>query len=265
MTQPFAVITGASSGLGAAFARNLASRGYDLMLTGRREDKLQALCLQLEQQYSINCQYRCGDLADKTDRQALVQEITLLPRLDALINNAGYAEDGRFGDIDWSKHQALLDVHIQSTTQLAHAALPNLLAHQGILVNVASVASWMPTPQSALYGPTKAYIRSFSESLALAYHRSGLTVLALCPGFTVTDFHEKLGLDPAEFYRSRGLMKAWSADDVVDRAFKDMAKGRVVSVKGWNYRLIVNVLRLLPMRWLHFGMKHAQVARYGAD
>lgn len=265
MTKPFAVVTGASSGLGAAFARSLATRGYDLLLTGRREDKLQALCLQLEQQFPIRCQYRCGDLANTEHRQALLQEITLLPRLDALINNAGYAEDGRFGDIDWSKHQALLDVHIQCTTQFTHAALPNLLAHRGILVNVASVASWMPTPQSALYGPTKAYIRSFSESLALAYHRSGLKVLALCPGFTVTEFHEKLGLNPNEFYRNRGLVKAWSAEAVVERAFKDMAKGRVVSVKGWNYRFIVTLLRLLPMRWLHFGMKHAQVARYGAD
>lgn len=268
MTQPFAVITGASSGLGAAFANRLAARGYDLLLTGRREDKLQALCLKLEQQHPIQCRYLCGDLADQKARQALVQEVTLLPRLDALINNAGYSEDGRFGDVDWSKHQALMDVHIQTTTQLAHAALPNLLAHQGILVNVASVASWMPTPHSALYGPTKAYLRSFSESLGLAYHSKGLKVLALCPGYTVTEFHEKLGLDPNTFYQSRGLMRAWSAEAVVERAFKDMDKGRLVSIMGWNYRFIVALLRLIPMRWLHSGMKHArkaQVARYGAD
>ncbi|MHA7880612.1 MAG: SDR family NAD(P)-dependent oxidoreductase [Saccharospirillum sp.] len=265
MKQPLAVITGASSGLGAAFARALAAKGYHLLLTGRREDRLQALCRQLAQRFSITCEYRCGDLSVAETRQALVQEITLLPRLDALVNNAGYAEDGRFGDIDWSRHQALLDVHVLATTQLTHAALPNLLSHQGIVINVASVASWMPTPQSALYGPTKAFVRSFSESLALAYHHTGLKVLGLCPGFTVTDFHTKLGLNPDEFYRNRGLIRAWSADSVVEQAFRDLAKGRAISVKGWNYRLIVSLLRFLPMRWLHFAMKHTQVARYGAD
>lgn len=265
MSDTLAVITGGTSGIGAAFAHRLAGRGYNLLLTGRRETPLAAQCDALRERYSVRADYRLVDLADPDDRAALVQEVTLLPRLDALVNNAGYAEDGQFGDIDWSRHQALLDVHVLSMTQLSHAALPNLLRSRGMIVNIASVASWLPTPQSALYGPTKAFARSFSETLALTYRTQGLRVQALCPGFTVTDFHAKLGLDPERFYRSRGLMKAWTADQVVARSLLDIDKGNIVSVPGWNYRLIVAAIRHLPMGLLHWALGRSTVARYGAD
>lgn len=261
----YAVITGGTSGIGAAYARHLSASGHDLLLTGRRQAQLEALCLELSDRYGVNAQFELGDLARAEDREALEGRIQSLPRLDVLINNAGYAEDGRFGDIDWSRHQSLLNVHVQATMQLTHAALPKLLAAQGTVINVASVASWLPTPQSALYGPTKAFVRSFSETLALSYHAEGLKVQALCPGFTVTDFHEKLGLDPASFYRSTGLMRAWTANQVVERSMKDLARGRIVCVPGWNYRLIVAALRHLPMSLLHWAQRRSKVARYGAD
>lgn len=265
MSNPLAVITGGTSGIGAAFARQLAGRGYNLLLTGRREDKLKSQCEHLQESYAVQAQYRLVDLACAEDRAALVQEVTLMPRLDALVNNAGYAEDGAFGDINWSKHLALLDVHILSVAQLTHAALPNLLKARGLIINVASVASWLPTPQSALYGPTKGFARSFAETLALTYHKEGLRVQALCPGFTITDFHERLGLDPGNFYRSSGLMRAWTADQVAQRSLKDLERGRVVSIPGWNYKLIVWLLRHLPMRVLHWALGRSKVARYGAD
>ena len=260
-----ALITGGTSGIGAAFARRLAAEGHDVILTGRRESQLAALCRELEEQHGISATFATGDLARAEDRQALEDRIHSLPRLDVLVNNAGYAEDGRFGDIDWARHRALLDVHVLATMQLTHAALPRLLEQRGTVINVASVASWLPTPQSALYGPTKAFVRSFSETLALSYHPEGLKVQALCPGFTVTDFHEKLGIDPASFYRSKGLMRAWTADQVVERSRRDLARGRIVCIPGWNYRLIVTALRHLPMSLLHWAQRRAKVARYGAD
>jgi len=260
-----AVITGGTSGIGAAFARRLAGDGHDVILTGRREPQLATLCRELEDRYGVSATYELGDLSQPEDRQALQDRILALPRLDVLINNAGYAEDGRFGDIDWSNHQALLDVHVVATMQLTHAALPQLIKQQGTVINVGSVASWLPTPQSALYGPTKAFVRSFSETLALSYHLEGLKVQALCPGFTVTDFHEKLGIDPASFYRSKGLMRAWTADQVVARSLSDLARGRIVCVPGWNYRLIVTAVRHLPMSLLHWAQRRAKIARYGAD
>lgn len=254
MSHPLAVITGATSGIGAAYAERLAADGYDLLLTGRREAELAMVCDRLRERYPVEVEYRIVDLADADQREALVQEVTVLPRLDALINNAGYADDGRFGDVNWSRHSALLDVHVLSTLQLTHAALPNLIRARGLVINLASVASWLPTPHSALYGPTKTFVRAFTETLALSYQREGVRALAVCPGFTVTDFHERLGLDPESFYKPHGLTRAWSAEAVVARSFKDLARGRVLSIQGWNYRLIVAVLRHLPVRWLHAGL-----------
>lgn len=265
MTRPLALITGATSGIGAAYAQLLAEQGFDLILTGRRERELAQVCDQLRQRFGVTVEPTLVDLAVTAERQALVQRLRSLPRLDMLINNAGYACDGAFGAINWDQHQALLDVHIQAVCELSYAALPLLLAQKGYLVNVASVASWLPTPQSALYGPTKAFIRVFSETLALSYGRQGLRVQALCPGFTVTDFHWKLGIDPQQFYKSHGLMRAWSAATVVKRSWRDMQRGRIVSVPGLNYRLVVALLRHMPMRLLHWAMSRAKVARYGVD
>lgn len=263
--NPLALITGGTSGIGAAFAQCLAEQGYNLLLTGRRETRLAEQCETLRERHGVQADYRLVDLARPDQRADLVREIDSLPRLDALINNAGYAEDGAFGDIDWPRHRALLDVHVLSTVELSHAALPKLLENRGLIVNVASVASWLPTPQSALYGPTKAFARSFAETLAVTYAKHGLRVQALCPGFTITDFHERLGLDPERFYRTRGLMRAWTADTVARRSLRDLAQGRTVSVPGWNYRLIVLLLRHLPMRLVHWAVSRSNVARYGAD
>lgn len=265
MTQPQAVITGGTSGIGAAYAELLADAGYALILVGRRKPELTAVCERLVRRYGVTAEPMLVDLSVATERQALAQRIANMPRLDVLINNAGYSQDGRYGDVDWGKQQALLDVHVQATCELSYAALPLLLAQSGTLINVASVASWLPTPQSALYGPSKAFIRSFSETLALSYGRLGLKVQALSPGFTVTDFHKKLDIDPRTFYRSHGIMRAWSAPVVVQKSWRDVKRGRIVSIPGWNYRLIVVLLRHLPMRWLHWIMRRSTVARYGAD
>lgn len=265
MTQPMALITGGTSGIGAAYAELLAKAGYAMILVGRRQSELTAVCAKLAAQYGISAEPLLVDLSVASERAELAQRIRALPRLDALINNAGYSEDGCYGDVSWSKQQALLDVHVQASCELSHAALPLLLAGSGALINVASVASWLPTPQNALYGPSKAFIRSFSETLALTYRRQGLKVQALCPGFTVTDFHQKLGIDPQQFYRSRGIMRAWSAQSVVQKSWRDLQRGQIVSIPGWNYRLMVVLLRHLPMRWLHWIIKRSNGARYGAD
>lgn len=263
MPPQLALITGATSGIGAAYAEAFAQKGYRLLLTGRRETELSRLAARLTEQYAISVEVRIGDLSDPRDLQALVDTVLSLPGLDVLVNNAGYAVDGRLGEVDWAQHKALLDVHVTATTQLTHAALPNLLQAKGILINVASVASWMPTAQSALYGPTKAYVRSFTESVGLAYRNDGLRALALCPGFTITDFHSRMGINPDKFYKHKGITRSWTAEQVVSQSFRDLDKGRLVSVQGWNYKLIVAVLRQLPMRVLFAALGRSKSARVG--
>jgi len=261
MTDRLAVITGATSGIGAAYAQAFAQQGYHLLLTGRREKELSELAENLTRRYAIKAEIKLGDLSSPDDLQALVDTVAQLPNLDALVNNAGYAVDGRLGEVDWPQHRALLDVHVTATTQLTHAALPNLLKAKGIVINVASVASWIPTAQSVLYGPSKAYVRSFTESIGLAYRKDGLKALALCPGFTVTDFHSRMGLDPDKFYKTKGFTRAWTAEQVVVQSFRDIEKGRLISIQGWNYRLMVFFIRHLPMRWLFAALGRSKSAR----
>ncbi|OFE12774.1 hypothetical protein PHACT_06170 [Pseudohongiella acticola] len=262
MSPRLAVITGATSGIGAAYADAFARQGYHLLLTGRREQELTRLAERLKKECDIEVTVQTGDLSYRNDLQALVDTISQLPNLDALVNNAGYAEDGRLGEIEWEKHRALLDVHVTATTQLSHAGIPHLLQSKGILINVASVASWLPTTQSVLYGPTKAYVRSFTESVGLAYRQDGLKALALCPGFTITDFHSRMGIDPDTFYKDKGFTRAWTAQQVVSQSFKDLEKGRLVSVQGWNYKLLVFLMRHLPTSWMHAALARSSSTRF---
>lgn len=262
MSTRLAVITGATSGIGAAYAEAFAQRGYNLLLTGRREHELTQLADRLTRDYAISVTLRLGDLSDAGELQALVEYLGQVPDLDALVNNAGYAVDGRLGDVDWAQHQALLAVHVTATTQLTHVALPKLVKAKGILINVASVASWIPTAQSALYGPTKAYVRSFTESVGLAYRNDGLQALALCPGFTITDFHSRMGINPETFYRQKGFTRAWTAQQVVAQSFADIQKGRLISVQGWNYKVMVFLVRHLPVRWIFAALGRTQAARF---
>ena len=121
----------------------------------------------------------------------------------------------------------------------------------GSIINVSSVASFIPTPGSPLYGPTKAFLRSLSETLAIRYAGSGINIQALCPGYTITDFHEKIGLEPEKFYRKSGFVRAWTSEYVVRKSLNDLQRGKTVSVPGWNYQVAVMLLRRLPLAWLH--------------
>lgn len=246
-----AVITGASSGIGAEFARQLAVTYKIMWLIGRREEKLQALADSLREQHGVDARVMLMDLSDDVVIDKLGQELEKQTGLEMLVNNAGYAEDGAFHELEWKKHQAIMNVHLQTTLKLSHAALATMVRNdRGSIINVASVASFIPTPSSPLYGPTKAFLLSFTQSLAGAYQDTGLKFQALCPGFTVTDFHEKIGLNPREFYKEHGLVKSWTAEYVVRKSLNDLDRNVVVSVPGWNYKFIVMLVRRLPLSWL---------------
>ncbi|MFT5133303.1 MAG: short-subunit dehydrogenase [Gammaproteobacteria bacterium] len=246
-----AVITGATSGIGAEFARQLAQTHKTLWLIGRREQKLNQLAENLRSRYGIEALVMIMDLSDQSLIDELASQLQEQTQLSTLVNNAGYAEDGDFHKLDWRLHQDIMNVHVDATLKLSYAALKVMSSNgQGTIINVSSVASFLPTPNSPLYGPTKAFIRSFSETLAVKYKAHNIRIQALCPGFTITDFHEKIGLDPDSFYKDRGIMRAWSSEFVVKKSLLDLQKGKVVSVPGWNYKLIVMLLRILPISWI---------------
>jgi len=259
-----AVITGASSGIGESYAHHLSRTHDRIWLCGRNESLLTNVASDIAKRYGVETRVIINDLSKATDIKTLADELKSV-QVSTLINNAGYAEDGTYHEISLTKHKALMRVHVDAPIALCHAVLPKMAeTRQGNIVNVSSVASWMASPASPLYAPSKAFLRSFSETLSATYLKHNIQIQALCPGFTVTEFHKKMGIDVDTFYKRSGLMRSWSADYVVESSLKDLATGAAVCVPGWNYKLIVFALRHLPI-WILQRIFRTKLSRYRND
>lgn len=244
MTEnPVALITGASSGMGAEFARQLATQGYHLILTARRTDRLEALAAELMQKHPIQVEPYPADLSDPAGVQALVAKIQATPNLDLLVNNAGFSIHDRFATGSLEKHLDMIQVHVLATVNLTRAALPAMRARRhGGIINVASVAAFFPAGNTT-YTATKAYLVNFSQALQIELISSGIHVQALCPGFTITEFHD--GVEFKNFRRSSIPTFAWlRAEKVVRDSLRDLRRGKVVCIPGWPYKLAVILIRL---------------------
>lgn len=245
----WALVTGASSGIGAEIAREYARRGVALILTARRVERLEALANELRAQVPV--EVVAADLADPAVPAALVEEIHrrgLSVRI--LVNNAGYGLAGRYRVNDWAAHQAFLNVMIGAVSELTWRLLPDIQSHgSGRILNVSSVAGLIPGADGqTLYAPVKAYMVKFSESLHLENLGHGVHVCALCPGFTLSEFHDVTG--------TRGMMdklpkSIWlDAGDVARAGIDAVERGQVIVVPGWRYKLIVFMAKLLPDAWM---------------
>lgn len=245
-----ALITGASSGIGAAFARALAKAGKQLILVARSEDKLEALAASLRAEQGATVTVipadlslpECGRrLAAEVARQGLV--------VDLLINNAGFGAAGAFAKQDPARNAEMIQLNVSAVVDLAHAFLPAMLerGHGGIL-NVASVAGFQPLPQMAVYAATKAFVLSFSEALWAETRGRGVQVTALCPGPVDTAFFEATGTPELRKAVPKGLMM--TAEKVAAEALAALAAGRPVVVPGAGNKLLSTVPRLLPRRWM---------------
>ncbi len=236
-----ALITGASSGIGAAFARKLAGAGFRLILVARRGERLEKLASGLP----TACEPLIADLSWPEDRRRVAARIATEPDLELLINNAGLGTLGRFWEADLSGQREMHEVHVTATLELTHAALPLLIARgRGAVINVASVAAFARSPSNVSYCATKAWMLAFTEGLALELGTVGspVQVQALCPGFTITEFHETMGVSRKTIAKSLWM----SAGDVVEASLDGLRKRRIVVIPGWKYRLFVSVLGLLP-------------------
>lgn len=247
-SERLALITGASSGIGAAFARRLAREGYDLIITGRGEGRLKALADELSRAHGVAVEIIVADLADPKGVEALVERIRAAPDLGVLINNAGFGSSKPFHEDDLKGQEAMVKVHILATMALTYAAIPNMIKRgSGAIINVSSLAGYAPLPGTATYSGTKAFLSAFSEALSLELARTGVKVQALCPGFTKTEFHSRLGIDTSRM-RSRGLIRWMAPEEVVEASLNCLAKGRVICIPGGGNRAIFHLLRLIPRR-----------------
>ncbi|WP_412932017.1 SDR family NAD(P)-dependent oxidoreductase [Microbacterium jepli] len=243
--MPVALITGASSGLGAEFARQLAARGADLVLVARTRSALERVAAEAGERYGVHCDIIVADLSDPEQIGAAVARLASTERpIDVLVNNAGYGLPLAFESNDIDDEVRHLRVHDEATMRLMHAALGPMLARgSGRIINVASVAAFIPR---STYGAVKAWMVSFSRWANAVYAPRGVTVTAVCPGYVHTEFHERLGLPPGE----EGIASwMWlNAPDVVAEALRDAARGRSVSVPSIRWKALTRLVPLLPDR-----------------
>ena len=242
-----ALVTGASAGIGEAFARELARRGHDLVLTARRADRLETLAQELRDRHAIEAIVAPLDLARPDGPEALVGALDAQGlTIDVLINNAGYGVPGYFNEQPWSTHAAFIQVLMTAPTELAFRLLPGMKARgYGRIVNVASLAGHVPgSAGHTLYAASKAYLIKFSQSLALEGKGTGVHTTAVCPGFTYSEFHDVTG--------SRALVSKmpafmWmDALTVARQGLDAVDAGTPVYVNGGVNRAIKTLFKLLP-------------------
>jgi len=242
-----ALITGASSGIGAAFARALAARGYSLVLVARRRDRMEELAAELRRDGRAPVEIMVADLARDEDLEAVARKIAAEKQLELLVNNAGFGALGDYYEADLRRQMEMHRVHVLATVRLTHAALGGLVARgRGGVINVSSVAAFVPMPGHASYNATKAWMNAFTECLHLELKAAGSPVRmqALCPGYTYTGFHDTLGMDRSKVMPLRGFWM--NAEYVVAKSLKAFDRGEWLVVPGWRYRWVVGLLRHTP-------------------
>ncbi|MDQ1675114.1 MAG: uncharacterized protein QOC93_258 [Actinomycetota bacterium] len=240
--MPTALVTGATAGIGAAFARRLAVEHHDLVLVARDPARLDSFAAALREQGDITVEVLPADLVTEAGCAAVEARLTDLDRpVDVLVNNAGIGLGGSFVDNTLEAEQRMLDLNVRAVLRLTHAVLAGMLARgRGDIVNVSSVAGFGPI--GGTYSATKAWVTSFSESTHSAVRDRGVRVTAVCPGFVRTEFHERAGIDVGD---RTGLM--WlDADRVVREALHDLRRGRAVSVPSVQYKVLSGALRHVP-------------------
>jgi len=243
--RPVALITGASSGLGAEFARSLAAKGADLILAARREERLLALAKQLQAEYGTRTEVLVVDLASDEGIAAVKARILATPNLHWLINNAGFNVKGYF-------HQAPVDIldrmyrlQVLAPFQLTRAALDAMVARKaGAIINVASLVSFIMTVGSVSYASTKSWLHTFTEGIYIEQRNAGSKVRlqSLCPGYVLTEFHDVVGMDRSVIPKSLWL----DAPFVVQESLNALEQNKLLVIPGWKYRLIVWLVRRMP-------------------
>ena len=269
--MPVALVTGATAGIGAAFVAQLAREGSDLVLVARTESRLIEQAAELTQRYGIAVQVIAADLStdDGLDRVEARVGYSTAPidtapidtapidtapidaaPIDLLVNNAGFGLEADFLDSDVADEDRMLAVNVRAVMRLTHAALPGMVARgSGGILNVSSVAGSVPAATGATYGASKAWVTAFTESLSMLVKDRGVQLTALCPGFTRTEFHERVGVT-----RGGVPKRLWlDAADVVATGLRDHRRGAVISVPGVQYKASVLGARLVPrgvLRWM---------------
>ncbi|MCX8155782.1 MAG: SDR family oxidoreductase [Verrucomicrobiae bacterium] len=239
LPQGVVLITGASSGIGAEYARQLARRGHALVLVARRRERMETLAQELRQKHGVAVECLTADLAEEAGQQTVEKRLLSEPPVGWLINNAGFGSGGLYHETKAPKQMAMIEVHVKAPARLIRAVLPAMVQRrQGVIINVASIAAFAMVPTSAMYSSTKLWMVGFTKALAAELEGSGVRVQALCPGFTHTEFHDTE--EYRDFNRKVVPSFCWMhAAEVVAQSLRALERGSGVFIPGWFNRLMV--------------------------
>ena len=253
--RPLALVTGASSGIGEAFARALAARGYDLALSARRVERLEALAGELSARHGVTAFAIPADLSLPGAHKSVLEAVEDHGRhVDLLVNNAGFSIAQSFDDVTWSRQQDFLMTLVVAPCGLAHGVIPGMVSRgQGRIINVASLAGFAPgVAGHTLYPGAKSLMIKLTQALDAEYRQSGLKITAVCPGFTQTEFASANGTDAVMAEAPRRLFQ--TPDQVAAAALSANDKGQVVVVPGWHNAVAATLLRYLPQGLVRWGL-----------
>jgi short-subunit dehydrogenase len=248
--MPTAVVTGATAGIGAAFARRLAAESYDLVLVARDSERLAVMAKELRDAHGGQTEVLSADLSTAEGCSAVADRLADADRpVDLLVNNAGIGLPHSFLRNSIEDEERMLAINVTAILRLTHAALPGMLARRsGSILNVSSVAGFGPVSPGHTYGATKAWVNNFSESIYASARHRGVHVMALCPGFVRTEFHSRARIDMTK-------IKSWQwldADELVVTALRDLRRGRPVSTPSAQYKFLGGLVRHAPRPLFRF-------------
>jgi len=246
--RPLAAVTGATAGIGREFCEQLAASQYDLLIVARDGNRLEALRRDLESRHGVTVDVFPADLSVDDDVARLTGVLASASRLTMLVNNAGFGTRGALADASPARQEAMLRLHVLAPMRLTQAALPGMLRNgMGAVVNVSSMASFLYSAGNVNYCATKAYLTTFSEGLAAELKGTGVRVQALCPGFTRSEFHQRMEADMTHLPRWMWM----TAPQVVRASLRNLQRrGPVICIPGIQYRIAAVILRLVPRGWL---------------
>ena len=243
--RQIALITGATSGIGAEYARRLSSDGYDLIITGRRSEKVHALADELARVNGGHVEVHIVELSDTVQVNDLIEKIQDR-NIDLLVNNAGFGTTGLFHREPFDHYEKMISAHILAHMKIIYAILPKMIEKgSGAIINVSSSGAFLPSPKTVTYSGTKAFLVAFTESLHLELGGTGVQVQVVCPGLTRTDMHVRLGI-PEEATADWGPFKWISPQEVVECSIRCLKKKKVLCLPGKMNRMQVVMRRLVP-------------------
>jgi short-subunit dehydrogenase len=247
-TKETVLVTGASAGIGRELARLAGKDGHDLVLVARRRDRLEGLAAELTSAHGVEVTVIAVDLSDEAAPANIVERLRAEnKRIDCLINNAGFGSCGPFANAVLDREVEMIHLNIRTLVQLTHSFLPEMLARKsGRILNIASVAAFVPGPYMATYYASKAFVLSFTEALSSELAGTGVTITASCPGPTETEFGAVAGNEKTKLFQN----SVADAAQVARHAYRAMKAGKVVAIPGLMNKLIAQSTRIAPRAWL---------------